>query len=46
MFAGFGSLRAIFYPKKAKNGVLRVNVGAVAAGTPYRLPEGVLTGHE
>jgi len=25
---------AIFYSKKAKNGVLRVNFGAVAAGTP------------
>jgi hypothetical protein len=34
MFAGFGSLGAIFYSKKAKNGVLRVNFGAVAAGTP------------
>ena len=34
MFAGFGSLRAIFYSKKAKNGVLRVNFVAVAAGTP------------
>src|ERR1700739_94780 len=30
MFAGFGSLGAIFYSKKAKNGVLRVNFGAVA----------------
>ena len=34
MFAGFGRLGAIFYSKKAKNGVLRVNFGAVAAGTP------------
>jgi hypothetical protein len=34
MFAGFGSLGAIFYSKKARNGVLRVNFGAVAAGTP------------
>jgi len=34
MFAGFGSLGAIFYSKKAKNGVLRVNFGTVAAGTP------------
>jgi hypothetical protein len=34
MFAGFGSLGAIFYSNKAKNGVLRVNFGAVAAGTP------------
>ena len=34
MFAGFGSLGAIFYSEKAKNGVLRVNFGAVAAGTP------------
>jgi hypothetical protein len=30
MFASFGSLGAIFYSKKAKNGVLRVNFGAVA----------------
>jgi hypothetical protein len=37
MFAGFGSLGAIFYSKKAKNGVLRVNFGAVAAGTPSYL---------
>ena len=29
MFAGFGSLGAIFYSKKAKNGVLRVNLSAV-----------------
>jgi hypothetical protein len=34
MFAGFGSLGTIFDSKKAKNGVLRVNFGAVAAGTP------------
>jgi hypothetical protein len=34
MFAGFGSLGATFYSRKAKNGVLRVNFGAVAAGTP------------
>jgi hypothetical protein len=34
MFAGFGRLGAIFYSKKAKNGALRVNFGAVAAGTP------------
>jgi hypothetical protein len=33
-FASFGNLRAVFYSKKAKNGVLRVNFGAVAAGTP------------
>jgi hypothetical protein len=38
MFAGFGSLGAIFYSKKAKNGVLRVNFGAVAAGTPIGEP--------
>jgi hypothetical protein len=36
MFAGFGSLGTIFDSKKAKNGVLRVNFGAVAAGTPSR----------
>jgi hypothetical protein len=34
MSASFGSLGAIFYSKKAKNRVLRVNFGAVAAGTP------------
>jgi hypothetical protein len=33
-FAGFGGLGTIFYSKNAKNGVLRVNFGAVAAGTP------------
>ena len=35
MFAGFGSLGAIFCSEKAKNGVLRVNFGAVAAGTRH-----------
>jgi hypothetical protein len=41
MFAGFGSLGATFYSRKAKNGVLRVNFGAVAAGTPIRPNENI-----
>jgi hypothetical protein len=34
MFAGFGSLGAIFTPRSPKNPVLRVNFRTDAAGTP------------